>query len=163
MSFAVIPGSAGTLLYLVNRALISLSAPYEDRCYFAGNLIAASAVAVSSLMMASWQASAINLVWAVISLRRLRGNAVDVPISGPRIILVLAVAAAIALVLRPAAVFAIFAWLSVAVFALACLLFASGGLGRHGYMWLNAYAATTMTPQLWLDRNFPVPTLDARA
>lgn len=64
----VILGWVGTILYIVNHAYLSLYSQCRRDIYYLGNLLAASALVVSSSAIQSWQAVAINGFWAIISL-----------------------------------------------------------------------------------------------
>ncbi len=161
-------GYAGTLLYLASHAYVSLWQDFNQRYYFAGNLVAATALVVSSTVLFSWQAVCTNLFWALVSLQRLR----DVPLPvrallNPYFRVALQVVAgallgvlAISIFVKPLIAIGLLAWSSVLIFSLAYLLFAAGELDKRRYLWLNFLAALIIMPQMWLDSNYPVLLLE---
>ncbi|MDO6692086.1 hypothetical protein Q4574_02265 [Aliiglaciecola sp. 3_MG-2023] len=51
-------------------------------------------------------------------------------------------------------------WTSALVFGAAYLLFCAQKMSQKTYLYLNVYAALALTPQLWIDKNYPVLTLE---
>lgn len=161
-------GYGGTLLYLVSHAYVSLQQDFNQRYYYAGNLVAATALVVSSTVLFSWQAVCTNLFWALVSLQRLR----DLPLPANAVLnsyfrrasRVVAGALlgvlAISVFVKPLLAIGLLAWLSVLIFSLAYLLFAAGELDKRRYLWLNFLAALIIMPQMWLDSNYPVLLLE---
>jgi len=169
VSLTAFVGYTGTLLYLVSHAYVSLKPAFNPRYYFSGNLVAATALVVSSSALFSWQAVCTNLFWALVSLQRLRGAPMPASVMlkahFQRFSRVLVIALLILLVIsvwvQPLLAISLLAWSSVAIFSVVYLLFAAGELDKKHYMWLNFAAAIIIMPQLWLDLNFPVLLLES--
>lgn len=159
-----ISGAVGTGLYLLNHAYISLFNNWNRRLYFSVNLIAACLLVLSSAMLASWQAVAVNLFWASVSLLLLAN--VDLKrILFPRVIfhsLMLGWAFIIVIKWLSTAAFPSdwLAWSSTTAFCLAYLLFVSDKMRAKNYFGWNSYAALSLLPQLWLDSNWSVFVLE---
>ncbi|MEP4890454.1 MAG: hypothetical protein ABJV04_10535 [Aliiglaciecola sp.] len=157
-------GWIGTVLYLLNHAYLSLVTNWSPRVYYAGNLIAATSLIINSVLVSSWQAVVINGFWAVISLLLL----LNIPLKNtPLTFRMMAITVACMWV---AALFGLFyefelairilGWTSALVFGAAYLLFCAQKMSQKTYLYLNVYAALALTPQLWMDKNYPVLTLE---
>ncbi|GAC16026.1 CBU_0592 family membrane protein [Aliiglaciecola lipolytica] len=157
-------GWLGTILYLLNHAYLSLITNWSPRVYYAGNLIAATLLIVNSVLVASWQAVVINGFWAVISLLLLMHIPLkNTPLSFRMMSLAVVfiwLAAFIGCFYDLELAIRIMGWSSALVFGAAYLLFCAQKLTQKTYLYLNVYAALALTPQLWLDRNYPVLTLE---
>jgi hypothetical protein len=165
MTATAVIGYAGTLLYLVDHAYISLSSAHNGRIYFAGNMIAATCLVITSAALSSWQPVIVNLFWAGISLQRMLGGSVHILVrmdnwlqfAGGVCLLILAGS----LGLMPERFLSVLAWISVLMFAGAYLLFAAEQLQKSSYLLLNGFAALAILPQLWLDTNYPAFVLES--
>lgn len=164
MSLALI-GWAGTLIYLLGHAYISLQPRWKPLLYYGGNFIAGSSLVASSLALGSWQAVVINGFWAGISLAVL-GRVSLARLGFARIWLdavfvALLGAGLAAAVVEPAWAVRILGWSSAVVFCAGYLLFSAQRLPPQGYFLYNAYAASALLPQLIVDANWPVFVLEA--
>ena len=164
MTAVVLLGWSGTVLYLLNHAYISLQSQWRRDIYFAGNLLAASCLIISSVAAESWQAVVINGFWALISLLLLaKFNLQKLPISqkylngGVALFWLWLIAQ---LQQQGQFDFAILGWSSTLVFSVAYLLFSAERMAQRRYLLWNAYAALALLPQLWLDQNLPVFALE---
>ena len=153
-------GWFGTCLYLLNHAYLSLYAKWRPPVYYWGNFLAAAALIVSSFVISSWQAVAINGFWAVISLLMIAGVSLRaLPFTSYRLWLMIGVVAAIgtfALWRSPEKVWSIISWLAAITFGLSYLLFCAERLAPRHYQVANVVAALGCMPQLWIDLNYAV-------
>lgn len=157
-------GWFGTVLYLANHAYISLNAEWRQRVYYTGNLLAAVALVISSAFTQSWQAIVINGFWAVISFCLLRDVKFDHLSCGPRffhsVMALFGVAIAGAFWADGGLGITVMGWSSAFAFSAVYLMFSAGRMLLRHYLLWNLYASTAMLPQLWLDANWPVFTLE---
>lgn len=157
-------GWFGTLLYLINHAYISLFKQWKKRIYYAGNLIAALCLVVSSWQVASYQAVSINSFWAVVSLALLLALPVEkIPFSRSAFYSVFGLFIGLIVYqsfLQQQVNYMLLGWLSTYTFCFGYLLFSSNKLKHTNYLLLNFCAAVVLIPQLWLDNNLPVLGLE---
>lgn len=155
-------GWIGTLIYLIAHAYISLSATWIRGLYYTLNLVAASLLAVSSLYIKSYQSFAINLFWMIVSLLLL----FSIDLSRFSFSLVLYRAAIMACFLSlgyfvvQGLVIGFIGWVSVFVFCASYFLFTSEKMRRSEYLLWQAFAATAIIPQAWIDSNWPIVGLE---
>lgn len=157
-------GWIGSLLYLANHAALSLVRPYPEKIYLGINLLAAMAVGIASLALASWQSVGVNAFWAVVSLQALSGQArtlaflkekpVRMIVGGCVLAGCLATFFSIQLGLE------ILGWSSVIGFGSAYFMFANNTISRGLYFLYNGCAAVLILPVLWTDGNWPVLALE---
>lgn len=160
-------GWFGSVLYLINHAYISLIKDWKETWYYSGNLIAAVALVISSLFIASYQAVVINGFWAVISLLLLMKFDVT-KLSFSKRIFYLGLAffafAIVGVAYRNGATseqfYTVLAWSSSYAFCLSYFLFCAKKLSQISYLALNAYAASALLPLLLVQQNWPVFTLE---
>jgi len=161
--FAMI-GWLGASLYLCGHCYLCYKKAWNHKLYFGLNIFAAILVTVSSLIHASWQAVTINAFWAVVSIYRYCGHDLRVFPYGQkifiRIICVFFVLIIITNLYEPKFIFPLLGWSSVFVFSAAYLLFSIGQMTALSYFLWSAYAATAILPQLWIDGNSAVFTLE---
>ncbi|MGH1373107.1 MAG: CBU_0592 family membrane protein [Cellvibrionaceae bacterium] len=164
MSILSLLGWFGTLLYLINHGYISLITKWKPSLYYGGNLVAALSLVITSVVAQSWQAVVINGFWALISILLLAK--VDLKrfaiaqswyMGG---IALLWLWLAVISVQAAALDLTVLGWTSAYVFSLAYLLFSAGRMEPQHYLLWNGYAALALLPQLWLDQNLPVLTLE---
>lgn len=161
----LIIGWCGTILYLANHAYISLVKQWRPTVYFMGNLLAATALTVQSLHISSWQAVAINGFWMLISALLLLGVKMDsVTVSAKPYFLIsgLALVALLSsfLYVELHMFYAILGWSSAYFFCSSYFLFSAKRISSRAYLCINVYAALALLPQLWLNANYPVFTLE---
>ncbi|MCU7891352.1 MAG: hypothetical protein KZQ78_06955 [Candidatus Thiodiazotropha sp. (ex Ustalcina ferruginea)] len=153
-------GWLGTAIYLLNYAYISLLPVWRKWIFFGGNLIAALCLILSSTVIGSWQAVAVNGFWAMISLLLLIGIRIALPLLFIRLIWVMAGLFGFAIILACfkgiALTISLFGWSSVFIFCCGYLLFSAQHMAPRHYFILNTYAALALMPQLWLDNNWAV-------
>ena len=153
-------GWFGTCLYLINHAYLSLYSKWKRRVYYIGNLLAATALVISSSLLMSWQAVAINGFWAVISLMILCGvNLRALPVNSRRWIFMASIVVLIAVVIwwrEPDKLWSLVSWGAALIFATAYLVFSAEKLAPRHYQLANVVAALMCMPQLWLDNNYAV-------
>jgi hypothetical protein len=163
MTVALI-GWFGTLLYLVNHAYISLNKQWKKRVYYSGNAIAAVCLICSSYVAGSWQAVFINGFWAVISVALLcDANLRSITFS--KNFFYVMVGAMLTYFLGEFALqqtlnLALLGWTSAFIFSACYLLFSTEKMLPRFYLCWNAFAAIALLPQLWLDQNWPVFSLE---
>jgi len=165
MDVSSLLGWAGMALYtLAFVAVASGLLPRSPR-YFLANLVAACAVAISSAALASWQAVAVNVAWALLSANALAGRRIVLPIWVPHVVH-LAVAGLVAATLwqlgargGPAAV-EMLAWFSLLGFVYSYLAFANFLMGPTAFHVWNFAAATSLIPQVLREGNYPVLAIE---
>jgi hypothetical protein len=153
-------GWIGTVLYLLNHTYISYKTDWNHKIYYGANFLAAASLVISSAIVDSWQAVAINIFWALISLMLFNHSKlawVSIRVMHFHFIIVIFMITLLMLLITNGVVdLAILGWLSAFVFSVAYLLFSIEKLPpRHYFLW-NAFAAVSLLPQLWTDGNFPV-------
>lgn len=160
-------GWFGSILYLINHAYISLIKDWKETWYYSGNLIAAVALVVSSLIIASYQAVVINSFWAVISLLLLLKFDVTKLSFSKRVFYIGLGVFSVAILgvgyrsgFNSNAFFTVLAWSSSYAFCLSYFLFCAKKLSQISYLALNAYAACALLPLLLVQQNWPVFTLE---
>ncbi|TYK64509.1 CBU_0592 family membrane protein [Colwellia echini] len=163
----VLLGWFGSVLYLLNHGYISVVKNWRPNIYYAGNLIAALALVVSSLIIVSYQAVVINGFWALISILLLiKFDVAKVPLSkrifylGFILILIWSAYIGFEQGFYSYAFYTCLGWSSSYVFCLSYLLFCSKKLKHINYLLLNFYAASALLPILWSQQNWPVFTLE---
>lgn len=158
-------GWAGTLSYLVAHAYISVVNDWKKALYYSGNLFAAASLVLTSVVLESWQAVAINAFWGGVSiLLLLRKDLSGVPFTARGYGLVVGLFLVATLFLsfyKGSFQFGLQGWASTFVFCAGYLLFCANKLSLKAYFAGNAYAAAGIMPQLWLDNNWPVFGLEA--
>lgn len=162
MSFVSFLGGLGTVIYLASHAYLSVKTNCNRRVYYGGNFVAALMILMSSAVIGSWQAVAVNGFWAAVSALLFFGVGL-LRINGLvfRFVLFLVSAGVVAAWIRSGDLgFGGLSWLSVLVFSLAYLFFCAGKITPGVYFLWSAYAALTMLPQLWLDQNLSVFALE---
>ena len=163
MTIAII-GWCGTILYLLNHAYISLDKQWRKSIYYSANAAAAICLIISSTINSSWQAVVINAFWAIISLSLLLNfNLASIKFSKRLFNLVVIVMLAVfvgQLVFYSQANLTLLGWTSAFVFSACYLLFSAEKMLPRYYLCWNAFAAIALLPQLWLDQNWPVFTLE---
>lgn len=156
-------GWFGSITYLINHGYISVIKNWQPKVYYAGNLLAALSLVISSFFIFSYQAVVINGFWALISILLLiKFDITRVPIS-KRIFNVGFVGIIIWLLYSGVQYgwgsehfFASLGWSSSYVFCLSYFLFCSKKLSHINYLLFNVYAATVLLPLLWTQQNWPV-------
>lgn len=163
--FMLILGWFGTVTYLANHAYISLVKQWLPKVYFSGNLLAASALTVQSVYLSSWQAAAINGFWMLVSALLLLGVKMDsVKITAAPYFafsgLLLTGALGSVLFIELTQYYNILGWSSAYFFCSSYFLFSAKRISSRAYLAINIYAALALLPQLWLNANYPVFTLE---
>lgn len=163
-------GWAGTFLYLVNHAYISVISDWNRTIYFGGNLTAATLLVIQSVYLDSWQAVVINGFWMLVSICLLAGMSFDkIKIAAKQYYLVCAslFAALVCLCVMSLVstgdwtlTIQLFAWSSAFVFCSSYFLFSATRISSRAYLILNAYAAIALLPLLWEKQNWPVFALE---
>ncbi|MCF2950180.1 hypothetical protein L0668_18860 [Paraglaciecola aquimarina] len=153
-------GWFGTISYLLNHAYISLIQQRNDTIYYGGNLLAASALVISSIASNSIQAAVINGFWAIISILILiKVDLNRLPFSR-RIFRLILLCFACALLYQAYTTkgldIELLGWSSAFVFSASYLLFSVGKMQILNYLICNTYAAFAILPQVWVDQNWPV-------
>lgn len=163
----VLLGWFGSILYLVNHAYISVVKNWQPSIYYMGNLFAALALVVSSLIIVSYQAVVINGFWAIISvLLIIKIDLAKVPLSkrifylGFALFLIYSAYIGFEQRFNSYDFYTSLGWSSSYVFCLSYLLFCSKKLKHINYLLLNFYAASALLPILWIQQNWPVFTLE---
>lgn len=163
MTIAVI-GWCGTILYLLNHGYISLNKNWRKSIYYTANAIAAICLIISSSINNSWQAVVINGFWAIISFSLLLNlDLTKIKFSKRLFHLIIAIMLAIFIgqyALSNNANLPLLGWTSAFVFSACYLLFSSEKMLPRYYLCWNAFAALALLPQLYLDQNWPVFTLE---
>jgi hypothetical protein len=153
-------GWFGTILYLMNHAYLSFHPRWQKGVYYWGNFIAATSLVISSWLLSSWQAVAINGFWALISVLILMNvNLRALPITSRRWLLLASAVLIIALVIwwrEPERLWSLCSWFAAMIFASAYLVFSAEKLAPRHYQIANVIAAILCMPQLWLDTNYAV-------
>jgi len=157
-------GWLGTLVYLINHTYISINKNWQKNIYYGGNALAAVCLIISSYFTDSWQAIVINAFWAIISIALFfEVNLSSIKFSKRlfyvTLIALLTVFLAGYLVLDQLNL-ALLGWISTFVFSGCYLLFSSQKMLPRYYLCWNAFAAIALLPQLWLDQNWPVFSLE---
>lgn len=164
MIFLDFLGWLGITFYLLGHAYISIVKDWKKVIYYSGNLIAAVSLVISSTAIESWQAVVINVFWAIISiLQLLRYDLSKVLFSMLAFKIILAgvwLALIIMSVVKQSVQLDILGWSSAFVFCAGYLLFTANKMSLNLYFICTAYAASSLMPQLWLDQNWPVFTLE---
>lgn len=158
-------GWAGTVLYLVNHALLAFSRIERGRAYYLANGMAAALVTVSSVALSSWQAVAVNGFWVLASLAGLAGITLGVSraASARGLIGLCGVGLVVAAVLAVGDVqhgIRGLGWAATVLFCGSYLLFAVGRMTQSVFLACNAAAAFGLIPVLVLDQNWPVVFLE---
>lgn len=160
-------GWFGSILYLLNHAYISVVKNWNSKVYYAGNLIAALSLVVSSMVMASYQAVVINSFWAVISvLLLIQFDVAKLAFSKRLFYLGFVLFVGFSLwVANTQGIYSLafhtyLGWSSSYVFCLSYFLFCSKKMSHIQYLVFNVYAATALLPLLWTQENWPVFTLE---
>ncbi len=157
-------GWVGTILYIVNHAYLSLYSQWRRDVYYLGNLLAASALVVSSSAIQSWQAVAINGFWAIISLLMLASVSLRALAFGSRRAQVLMsgviAIAAVAVIKSPDQLWNALNWIAAVIFALAYLMFCTDKMRPRHYQLANMIAALMTLPSLWQQQNYSVFCLE---
>lgn len=153
-------GWAGTIIYLLNHGYISLVSQWRPTIYYGGNLVAATALVITSLQHHSHQAVIINSFWALLSLALLCKLPVErLPFNNRLFYLLLIGFVAVIgfqIFSDLQQVIIVLGWSSAFVFSGSYLLFSAGKMKQIHYLAFNAYAAIALLPQLWIDGNWPV-------
>lgn len=164
MTFLDILGWVGIAFYLLGHAYISIVKDWKKVFYYGGNLIAAVSLVITSAALESWQAVVINVFWAIVSiLLLLRYDLSKVPFSmvAFKIILVgIWIVLIVMSIIKQSIQLDILGWSSAFVFCAGYLLFSANKMSINMYFICTAYAASSLMPQLWLDQNWPVFTLE---
>ncbi|MBF7074066.1 hypothetical protein ISG33_11715 [Glaciecola sp. MH2013] len=163
-------GWAGTFLYLVNHAYISMMSNWKRTLYFGGNFLAATLLVVQSVYLASWQAVVINGFWMLVSICLLAGMSFDNIKIAAKHYYVVCVSLFVALISLStlsllstgswASTIQLFGWSSAFVFCSSYFLFSATRISSRAYLILNAYAAIALLPLLWEKQNWPVFALE---
>ncbi|MFQ3249368.1 MAG: hypothetical protein ACI9O6_001176 [Glaciecola sp.] len=161
----LIVGWFGTILYLANHAYISLVKQWRPKIYFLGNLIAATSLTVQSVYLSSWQAAAINGFWMLISALLLSGVKMDsVKINAKSYFafsgILLASVLSSFVFIELTQFYDILAWSAAYFFCSSYFLFSAKRISSRAYLAVNVYAALVLLPQLWLEANYPVFSLE---
>ncbi|NHK27524.1 hypothetical protein FF098_006370 [Parvularcula flava] len=159
MIFSII-GWVATVIYLANHIALSVNRNYRGRLYFLLNLIGASGLVVSSLVLQSWQAVAINTFWAVVSLLSLAGRhtGTDFKLSDKALtwpVWVLGAGGLVYAILAPNQGLAALGWAATLLFCGAYLLFSAETIRRRRFLAYNVAAAFGVAPILYIDANWP--------
>ena len=157
-------GWLGTILYLLAHVWLSAFKNRANYNYYLANLVAALLVAISSLMLSSWQPVVINLFWALVSFAAMRAYQLPrLPFSNLQLysaLGILFISGAVLLVLFASAQgMAVWAWSSTIAYCLGYWRFSAGRLSQQSYYLVNTYAALMLLPQLYNDANWPVLVL----
>lgn len=165
MLIADVIGWFGTVLYLANYAYMSLYDHWKRRIYFSANAVAATCLAIISVILFSWQAVGVNGFWVIISLWLLSGRGFSfvrfnhwVVDGGVGLMWLVA---AVYLFIDWRGSVAWMAWSSTWTFCFAYLLFAAEKLPLKRFLICNAYAAGALLPQLFLDENWPTFAMES--
>lgn len=157
-------GWLGTLLYLINHTYISIKKNWQKKVYYGGNALAAICLIFSSYFTNSWQAIAINTFWAIISVALYFDvNLSSIKFSKRFFYSILGGLITIFLggfLLQNQLNLALLGWISAFVFSGCYFLFSSEKMLPRYYLCWNAFAAIALLPQLWLDQNWPVFSLE---
>lgn len=160
-------GWLGSILYLINHAYISMVKNWQPKIYYAGNLVAAVSLVVSSVMISSYQAVLINGFWALVSVLLLvKFDVSRIPLSkrffffGFGALLFYIVYLGVTHGVNTLTFYTYLGWSSSYVFCLSYLLFCSKKLSQIKYLAFNFYAASALLPILWSQENWPVFTLE---
>lgn len=158
-------GWCGTAVYLANHAYISLVTSWRPKIYFSGNLVAATALTVQSVHLSSWQAAVINGFWMAVSTLLL----IDVKMDSLKLtaksyfsfsaLLLLTVFSSFFLI-ELTEFYKVLGWSSAYFFCSSYFLFSATRISSRAYLSCNVYAALALLPQLWLNANYPVLTLE---
>lgn len=163
MTIALI-GWCGTILYLLNHAYISLNKNWRKVIYYTVNAAAAICLIISSVVNHSWQAVVINAFWAIISLSLLLNvDLAKIKFSKRLfnlVVIIMLAAFIVQFIFYNQANLTLLGWTSAFVFSACYLLFSAEKMLPRYYLCWNAFAALTLLPQLWLDQNWPVFTLE---
>lgn len=164
MSLLFVVGWTGTCLYLCSHSYICYKKRWSTSVYYGLNFCAAILVTLYSLNHFSWQAVAINVFWALISLVSYFSiNFRAFPFSLRMFDFTIWMFIAIIIIVYlsyPVFIYALMGWSSVFVFTAAYLLFSVGRMQAFSYFLWSAYAALAILPQLWIDKNLAVFTLE---
>ena len=160
----VILGWGGTLLYLLNHAYLSFIPNWNKTIYYSVNLIAALALVVSSVVLNSWQAVAINMFWAVVSaLMVFEFSLRNLPILSRRFFLLLSVLVIVfvfAYLSSSEDIWNLVSWIAAVIFCISYLMFTISKMNSKSYQIANFFAAIMCLPALWLQKNFAVFALE---
>lgn len=158
-------GWLGTVSYLLAHFYLALTHDPRVRMYYVVNLLAALMLVFSSVVIASWQAAATNVFWALISLAIVLRYAPQVSFKLSERWLI-APCVMLGLVGMGRSLFdfytgmSLLGWAGTLLFGLSYLLFASGVIQRRRFLWYNMTAAYALVPILYLDDNLPVFVLE---
>ena len=163
-------GWAGTIIYLVNHAYISVVSNWKRLVYFGGNFCAAALLVVQSVYLQSWQAVVINGFWMIVSICLLAGMSFDkIKIEAKHYYQCCGLLLLILMFVSAYSFWAsqqwsmsiqVFGWSSAFVFCSSYFLFSATRISSRAYLILNAYAALALLPLLWQKENWPVFALE---
>lgn len=152
-------GWLGTVLYLTSYLYLSIYKHASLLVYHACNFVAAACITVVSVVLHSWQAVVINVIWGLISVARVFEQPLGFlrfkPAYLEAVLGLCSGVALFALPFLPAFSFNLMAWSATMAFCLGYLLFASEMVGKSRFFIYNAFAALVILPQLWVDVNYP--------
>lgn len=159
MIFSII-GWAATVIYLANHIALSVNRNHRGHLYFLLNLIAASGLVASSLVLQSWQAVAINIFWSVVSFLSLIGRhtGTDFKLSDRALtwpVWVLGAGGLVYTIIAPYQGLAALGWAATLLFCGAYLLFSARTIRRRRFLLYNVAAAFGVAPILYIDGNWP--------
>ena len=159
-------GWFAVIVYICAQAYVSFVSHFRRGVFYSLNAVAAVALAVASAAILSWQAVAVNVFWAGVSVLGLRytkwPNVLRVR---PRVVfwLISAVTfSGLVGVANGALVrgFDLLGWAGTLLYCGIYLLFAAQRLGRRRYLLLNVAASALLMPIYYLDGNIPSLTLN---
>lgn len=157
-------GWIGTILYLINHTYISINKNWQKKVYYGGNALAAMCLIISSYFTNSWQAIVINAFWAIISVALFFNISLSSIKFSKRLFYVSLISMLTVFfggyLVQNQLNFALLGWTSAFVFSGCYLLFSSQKMLPRYYLCWNAFAAIALLPQLWLDQNWPVFSLE---
>lgn len=157
-------GWVGTILYLINHAYLSFTKNFKDNVYYSVNLVAALSLVVSSLYLHSWQAVAINIFWAAVSMLMVfKLSLRELPLTSRRFLFLLLFTLLIsvfAYLRAPDQIWNLVSWIAAVIFSLSYLMFSASRMSAKNYQKANFLAAIMCLPALWIQMNFAVFALE---
>lgn len=157
-------GWFGAILYLLNHGYLAFQKGQESTLYYWLNLVAATALVVSSVALFSWQPVLTNAFWVGVSaLALFRGSRQQAPSEGRFaagfFVWPIGLALTAGLLVATSRHYLgmeIVGWAGTALFCAAYWMFATGTIERPRFLIYNAVAALALSPILFLDQNWPV-------
>lgn len=157
-------GWLGASLYLMNHFYISFFKNFKYSKYYIVNFMAAALLVLTSFYLNSWQSVVFNLFWMIISLcgyYQISLLSFNMPLKMFKVLIVLGLLISIgAIKIDILLSIALMGWLSVFIFVIGYLSFSSKILSINLYLFLSAFAALILIPQLYLDNNIPIVFLE---